>query len=385
MRIGIIGQPCIDELVMSDGTISKHSLGGVLYSYAAMERMMSQPAIGKLPDTNSFVGVTWMSIPDAPLIDPLLSQFHHLDHSAGLWNTQELTNRVQLVYHPVGSLLKGAGTIPERTEHCPNVLPALTSMQLTPVLLSSLDALFINMISGYDVSLKTLETALNEAERRPYVHLDIHSLVLGPLSERGPGSGDRGPGNRLFAPLTDPGSRYPDPAPRIPRGVRKWKRWLNLADSVQMNEFEARWLGDPEIKSEEELLRFIEHHRESLNVHDIIITRGKRGASLYEVRTGEVHDVETSSGFRDSGTGEMMSPYYNGPRSPVPGHRATNPTGCGDVFGSAYIFSLLSGAAPNAALEAAVRWASWNATLSSIEEINTRVAGARIVDDAPGT
>jgi hypothetical protein len=391
---------------MSDGTISKHSLGGVLYSYAAMERMMSQLEVaisivddaGKLPDTNSFVGLTWMSVPDAPLIDPLLSQFYHLDHSAGLWNTQELTNRVQLVYHPVGPSLKGADAIPERTEHCPNILPELTSTELTPAVLSSLDALFINMISGYDVSLETLETALDKAERRPYVHLDIHSLVLGPLSERVPGFGDRDPGNWPFGSLPDPGPRYPGSAPRTPHGVREWKRWLNLADSVQMNEFEARWLGDPEITSEEELLRFIEHHRESLRTHEIIITRGKRGASLYEVQTGEVHYTNAPSpglyGEKDCHSRESGKPdsefspnsnldsRFRGndslaplPQSTTAGEgssvRNLNPTGCGDVFGSAYVFALLSGRTPNAALEEAIHWASWNATLSNIEEMLT--------------
>ncbi|HWF43567.1 MAG TPA: PfkB family carbohydrate kinase [Candidatus Kapabacteria bacterium] len=318
MRIGIIGQPCIDEIVAPDGSIQTRSLGGILYSYAAMERLMRD--LGPASGEHSFVGLTWMSVPDADIIEPLLSQFHHLDRSIGLWKTEALTNRVRLVY----------SSAHERIEHCPNVLPRLTGFQLTPLLVSSLDVLFINIISGYDVSLETLEFALTHAERRPYVHLDIHALVLGPLSSATPQIDTFGEG-------------------RKPRGVRKWKRWLNLADSVQMNEFEARWLGNPEINSEEALLAFVERRRDQLAAHDIIITRAERGASLYEVRSGEVHHAAAQANSNSD--------------------KSATPTGSGDVFGSAYVFALLNGSAPDAALEAAVRMASWNATLSGIEEI----------------
>ena len=301
MRIGIIGQPCIDEIVLPGSNSPERSLGGVLYSYATMERLMReteapQPEAGSTPQQNSFVGLTWMSVPDAPIIEPLLSQFRHLDRSAGLWKTPELTNRVQLVYHSKDEgekMAVGNGSaanletpqslaaLPERTEFCPNVLPRLTGFQLTPALLSTFDALFINMISGYDISLDTLESSLNAAERRPYVHLDLHALVLGPLSKTSTESSAFGSG-------------------RKPRGVRKWKRWLNLADSIQMNEFEARWLGDPEIKSEEDLLKFVGQRRESLSVHDIIITRGERGATLYEVRTEQVHHAAVVDSKKNS-------------------------------------------------------------------------------------
>jgi len=124
---------------------------------------------------------------------------------------------------------------------------------------------------------------------------------------------------------------------------------LNLADSVQMNEFEARWLGNPEINSEEELLAYVERRRDKLAVHDIIITRAERGASLYEVRSSEVHHA-VAPGISHS-------------------DKSATPTGSGDVFGSAYVFALLNGNTPDAALEEAVHRASWNATLTGVEEI----------------
>jgi len=173
MRIGILGQTCIDENI-HPGRASVLSVGGVLYSYAAMERLMEE---GSSSD-DSYVPSTWFSKPDRSLLYLILSKFRYMDRSLGLWETQSQSNRVQLVYHKDG----------ERSEHCPHILPPITNTELTPNLLESLDALFVNMISGFDVSSNTLETALNSTSKRPYVHLDIHALVLGPLSSPSEGS-----------------------------------------------------------------------------------------------------------------------------------------------------------------------------------------------------
>ena len=314
MRIGIIGQPCIDEIFLPGVSKPKQSLGGVLYSYAAMERLMREAHHTE----DSFVPLTWHSKLGEDILNPLLSQFRHLDQSAGLWKTESLTNRVQLVYAEDGS----------RTEHCPNVLPRLTGFQLTSGLMSSLDGLFINMISGFDVALDTLQAALDGETNRPYVHLDIHALVLGPLSERSNANDTHGGG-------------------RKPRGVRKWKHWLNVADSVQMNEMEVEWLGNPEVRTEEELLRYIEGQRDRLRLKHVIITRAARGASVYDVKLGTVHHVA--------------------PPPMIP----ADTTGSGDVFGSAFIYSILAGMSPAEALREAVEWATWSATLPTINDILT--------------
>jgi len=313
MRIGIIGHPCIDEVIHPGASSPKLALGGVLYSYAAMERIMCE--LGSTED--SFAPLTWLCRADVPLLEPLLSKFKRMDRTTGLWPTDSLTNRVQLVYSTDGS----------RVEHCPNVLPELAPSQLTPELLASLGGLFINMISGFDVSIDTLEIALNAAEKRPYVHLDIHALVLGDLSNR---SDDESYGGG-----------------RKPRGVREWQRWLAVADSIQLNELEARWLGDPEIQSEKKLVQFIERNLDRLRLKHLILTRGPKGATLYELRSEEVHHV--------------MPPAM----TPV------DTTGAGDVFGSIFTYAMLAGQAPLEAVENAVRWATWCTTLSTIDDILT--------------
>src|SRR5581483_7064162 len=313
MLVGILGQPCIDEIVQPGMRLDRptQALGGVLYSYAAMERLMR--TYGSQNDT--FVPLTWFSEPDAELLGPLVGSFEHLDRSEGFWPTNIPSNRVQLVYEKNG----------HRNEHCPHILPALTAQELTPALIERLDALFVNMISGFDVSLGTLETALSKTKKRPYVHLDVHALVLGPLSDRN--------------------ASAPFGAGRQPRGVLEWRTWLRLADSVQMNEFEARWLADPEFRSEEDLLSAIRQLPHDERPSQIIMTRASRGSSIYLLDKGEVHDV--------------MAPEI----------QAIETTGSGDVFGAAYVFFIMRGYEPRHALEQSVRWASWNTTLKSIHEL----------------
>ncbi len=313
MQIGIIGQPCIDEILHSGNSsaVPDRALGGVLYSYAAMERLMREQG----SKNDSFAPLTWFSIPDRSFVQSLLDKFHHIERGSGLWPTESLTNRVQLVYRENG----------ERTEHCPHILPALTNDQLTHALLDSLDGLFVNMISGFDVDIDTLEAALHGTTKKPYVHIDIHALVLGSLSERN--------------------ENAPFGGGREPHGVPAWKRWLALADSVQLNELEVRWFADPEIRSEPELLKYIIMSNKFPNLRHLILTRAERGATLFDFEK------------------EMV---YSATPPPM---EAIETTGSGDVFGSAFVFFVLSGTPPEEALQKSVEWASWNTTLKSIDQI----------------
>ncbi len=313
MRIGIIGQPCIDEIihVAHSSAVPEQALGGVFYSYAAMERLMRKCG----SEGDLFAPLTWLSEPDRPFLETLLNKFQHINRGTGLWPTDSQTNRVQLVYRENG----------ERTEHCPHILPSLNLNQLSVDVVDSLDGLFVNMISGYDVSIDTLEAALNGVVKRPYVHVDIHALVLGSLSERD--------------------ENAPFGGGREPRGVKEWKRWLAIADSVQLNELELRWFADPEIRSEQEFVMNIMLTGQFPKLKHLILTRAVRGATLFDFKN------------------EMV---YN---ATPPTIKAIETTGSGDVFGSAFVFSVLSGKPPDEALQNAVEMASWNTTLKGIDQI----------------
>lgn len=266
---------------------------------------------------DTFVALTWLSEPDRPLLDETFSSYQHMDRDSGMWHTPLPTNRVFLIYDEHG----------DRTANSPNVLPALTARELTPNLVSSLDALFLNMISGHDVSIDTMEAVLDQAERsgrRPYVHVDVHALVMADLSETG-----------SF------GYRHE------PRGVQAWKRWLQMADSIQLNEEEARWFGDPDAPSEEALLAYVRENRKTLRLRSLIITRAERGATLYDARRDETHVAA------------------------IPKLKVVEPTGSGDVFGAAFTYAVANGASSDTALRTAVDWATWNATLPTLDELLT--------------
>jgi hypothetical protein len=313
MRIGILGQPCIDEIVHEGQTVAHSTLGGVMYSFAAMERLVSEAG----NPSDKFAALTWYANPDTLKLHSLFSKFTHMDRTAGLWPIDVQTNRVQLKYQKNG----------ERLEHCPHILPALTTEQLTPDLLSSLDGLFINMISGFDVAIDTIELTLAQASKKPFIHLDIHALVLGELSKATPSDPNYGAG-------------------RQPHGVKEWRRWVAIADSIQLNELEVRWFADPEITKEPELIKYIQTARTPRPKY-VIVTRAAKGATLFDFEK------------------EIML------HAAAPPMKIVETTGSGDVFGSAFIFQLLGGNAAEDALREAVHWATWNAKLLNIESILT--------------
>jgi hypothetical protein len=305
MRIGIVGQPCIDEIIGPDGTIRSRSLGGVLYSYAGMERAMRESGA-----QDSFLALTWYSRLDAELLDPIYAQLAHLE-SRPQWETDALSNRVRLIYQSDA----------ERIEHCASILPAITSEELSQINLAELDAIFVNMISGYDISVETFEW-IRRAAPDAHIHLDVHALILGNLStEIGVG--------------------------RTPRGVQNWQRWLRVSDSIQMNELEAAWIRAPDITSEHPLLDSIRElaMSESWRTKSIIITRAERGATLFNLDEHSEFTVAT----------EPVS--------------VIETTGSGDVFGSQFVYSLLQTRNSEVALHAAVNAASLNTTLVGVEAL----------------
>ncbi|MDP4220476.1 MAG: carbohydrate kinase family protein [Bacteroidota bacterium] len=303
-RIGIIGQPCIDEIISPNGEMISQSLGGILYSYAALERAAQESAADV-----EFLPLTWTSIPDREILLPFYSGLHHFRDLTKLFPTDSLTNRVRLVYSDEK----------HRSEHCPIILPPLTSEELSWVDLASLDGLFINMISGFDISLETLQWIRSKTDA--YIHLDIHALVLGELSTI-------------------------ETLPRVITGRKDWREWVSVVDSVQMNETESDWLGAPEIITEKNLLSeirrlFLQNGRPLTAV----ITRSDRGATLFDFQHEKIWNKEP--------TKRIIS----------------DTTGSGDVFGALYTLTRTLGTSEQEALWHAETWAGWNTELHGPENI----------------
>jgi hypothetical protein len=305
MKIGIIGQPCIDEIIAPDGSLRASALGGILYSYAALEAAMRTRG-----SRDSFLALSWNSAPDQHLLSPLFERFQRLG-DAGLWSTVSLSNRVKLVY----------ATDADRSEHCASILPSITASELERIALDELDGVFVNMISGFDISLDTFEW-LSARMTSTYIHLDVHALVLGELSAK-IGIG------------------------RVTRGVESWDRWIRNADTVQLNELEARTLASPSITDEAALIQTIRRlasGSSNWRTKGIIITRAERGATYYDVTSNHEFSI------------------------PVPETNIIDTTGSGDVFGSAFLFQFLVTKDAVKAMRFAIEYASRNAEMATLEE-----------------
>ena len=200
-----------------------------------------------------------------------------------------------------------------RCERMSGGVPAWTWPELGPMV-ADLDALYVNFISGFEMCLGTAE-ALRHGFKGP-IYADLHSLFLGMGAD----------GVRVLQPL-----------PNAPT-------WFSFFDVVQLNEEEMEQLGgDPLVLASEAL---------GAGVSLLNVTVGARGV-IYVARPG-------FDGFAteiDTPTGAIRTA-----RIAPPAVDATDPTGCGDVFGATCFARLLAGDNVHAALTAANAAAARNAT-----------------------
>jgi sugar/nucleoside kinase (ribokinase family) len=215
-----------------------------------------------------------------------LAELPRVSRELGLSVVNEPTNRVRLLYrdpHHRDEVLTGG-------------VRGWSFEELEPVL-ERLDALYVNFISGFELTLEVARR-LRSSVRGP-LYADLHSLFLGD----------------------------PSGAPRPPRRLENADAWISSFDVVQVNEEELSLLvgdGDPRTAVE----------RIARLTRLLVVTHGPQGA--------RVHGPD-------------------GPRRvPVPGGSATgDPTGCGDVWGATLFANLLRGAEVDAAVRlahAAARW-----------------------------
>jgi sugar/nucleoside kinase (ribokinase family) len=131
---------------------------------------------------------------------------------------------------------------------CPSELaPPIPFDRLRRLL--DVDGILINMISGADLRLETLdEIRMAVRGSGTKVHFDYHNLTCG-IGEGG---------RRWRRPLPD------------------WRRWAFMVDTVQLNEEEIAGLA-PETQEE----RTTVGHLLTLSTRGVIVTRAERGSTLY--------------------------------------------------------------------------------------------------------
>jgi sugar/nucleoside kinase (ribokinase family) len=234
-----------------------------------------------------------------------LSSLPNLSAGAGLQKVASENNRVDLRYHDVD----------HRVERQTGGVPGWRWDELEP-LISGIDALYVNFLSGAELDLPTARRLRQEFAGPIYA--DLHSLFLGPASD----------------------------APRTPRPLARWREWLACFDAVQLNEDEVALLA-PEVRDRDQLERELPSHGPGL----AMITQGGRGVR-YVVAEGvpdqPLHWREATRG-EGARVGSVPPPH---------GRVAGDPTGCGDVWGAAFIASLLGGRGLEEAILAAQRLAA---------------------------
>ncbi len=208
-----------------------------------------------------------------------------------------------------------------RLERLQGGVPPWSWEELEP-LLQSVDALFVNFISGFEM---TLETAQHLRERfHGPTYADLHSLFLGVTAQ----------------------------GLRVPQELAGWGAWLRAFDAVQMNEDEfdllGRSWGDPWQLAADSV---------GPELKLIAVTLSGRGAAYVaapEFRSDPGDWPRIRHALRGGGAAwSGRVPLAGGPR-------VGDPTGCGDVWGATFFGRLLAGEPLESAMTSANRMAERN-------------------------
>ena len=184
-------------------------------------------------------------------------------------------------------------------------------------LLVGLDALYINLISGFELDLEVAQL-IRQSFKGP-IYCDLHSLLLA---------------------IQTNGMRTLQPLPNAPA-------WMRCFDFVQVNEDEMSMMApDPMGLA---AIAFAN------GVKSLAITLGSRGVVYFAAPGFEtIRDLRRDALTHPSGAIRTARV----PAKPTR-HGPGDPTGCGDVWGATYFSRLLAGdkldAAIDRALEAAAR------------------------------
>ena len=220
-----------------------------------------------------------------------------------------------------------------RCERMAGGVPGWTWAELGPMV-RDLDALYLNFISGFELSLGTAQ-ALRQAFPKP-IYADLHSLFLGMQQD----------GIRVLRPLTD--------APA----------WFGCFDLVQLNEEEMQQLTPDPLSLSAQAL--------TAGVSLLIVTLGPRGVA-YVAAPGFDRLSDGQTGGPAAGT--SINPTARTALIPATSVETLDPTGCGDVFGAAAFARMLAGDSVEAALRRAVALAARNAAFRGASGLARHLRG----------
>jgi hypothetical protein len=309
-RLGVIGSLVWDEIHGRDPAASPvEEWGGIAYALAGLD--------ASLPEGWEIVPLIKVGRDLIERADRFLQGLDHVRSDARFVAVDAPTNRVLLRYLQAD----------RRAERMSGGVPPWTWAELGPMV-AGLDALLVNFISGFEMSLGTAQL-LRRGFGGP-IYADLHSLFLGMQAD---------------------GMRVPQPLPDAPS-------WYGCFDVVQVNGDEMRMLGpDPMTLATDAL---------AAGTRMLVVTLGQRGAAY----------VADSSfdGFGRSAPGAAVRTAL----IPAPAVDAIDPTGSGDVFGGTAMSRLIAGDDVETALRAAAAMGARNATVRGAETLARVLRGSLV-------
>ncbi|HTK81499.1 MAG TPA: carbohydrate kinase family protein [Bacteroidota bacterium] len=261
MKITLIGHLCLDVIHHPDGSTTQ-GYGGIFFSLATLANL--------LPAGDTITPVFGVGKDDYDALIERLAAYPNVSTDA-IYRFPGPTNQVHLFYENDGERV-------ERSEHISEPIPL---KKIRPH--CDADMILVNMISGFDITLETLdEIRMIVRDRQVPIYIDIHSVTLG----------------------------IKEDFTRFHRPVEVWRRWLFMIHAAQMNEEEAAVLSPGKLDE-----ATLAKHTLALNTKVLHITRGERGCTTFVDEHKHLHRYDIG-GIKVEG--------------------AVDPTGCGDVFAAAY-------------------------------------------------
>ncbi|HXD22496.1 MAG TPA: hypothetical protein VN613_03995 [Gemmatimonadaceae bacterium] len=306
-RVGVIGTFVWDVIHGRDPQQAPvQEWGGITYALSAFDAALSPEwelvpivKVGEdlAPQAREFLRGLKRVAPDAhPVVVPYRN------------------NRVELFYSDAE----------RRSDVLSGGVPGWSWIGLAP-LVTGLDALYVNLISGFELDLPTAKL-LRQHYRGP-IYCDLHSIVLAVQPD----------GLRTLRPLPD---------------IAEWCRCFDL---IQVNEDELAMIAPDGLALAATAL--------ANGVRSLVVTLGARGIVYFAApgfdKLADVHALSEAAPrtARAESLGAIRTQLV--PSRVAQVADGGDPTGCGDVWGATYFSRLAAGdtfpAAMSAALDAAAR------------------------------
>jgi hypothetical protein len=301
MRIGIIGSLVWDLIYGRDHLAPPvEEWGGIAYALAGLD--------ASLPPEWEIVPLIKVGRDLSGQAQHFLAGLSRLAPGARCVEVTAPNNRVVLHYQ----------STERRCERMSGGVPGWTWAELGPMV-GDLDAIYVNFISGFELSLGTAQ-ALRQGFKGP-LYADLHSLFLGMHQD----------GIRVLRPLPDAPS------------------WFGCFDFLQLNEDEMQQLTPDPLTLAADALR--------AGVSLLTVTLGQRGVAYVAAPGLE-------------GAASVRTALISAPRV-----ETLDPTGCGDVFGAAAFARLLAGDGVERALTQAATLAARNACFRGASGLTRHLRG----------